>query len=80
MKPIKFNECNLTLLGREIEGKRIRNLPAYSDGKLIMSCWKMNFKDRIKAFFFGTIWLQIRAQDTHPPVAMICDKNGFEMH
>lgn len=76
MKPIKFKEQNLTLFGTNLEG--VKPLYAYSDGEIVMSKWKMNFKDRIKALLFGTIWLQVKTEKTHPPVTVFCAKNGFE--
>ena len=73
MKPIKFKEQNKTL----VAGRPIQPLPVFDSGQIIMSCWKMNFKERIKAFLHGKIWLQVWADQTHSPVSLICDKSGF---
>lgn len=73
MRPIKFEESNKTLTARD----PIEALPVYDSGEVIMSCWKMNFKERIKALIHGRIWLQILADQTHEPVSLLCDKSGF---
>lgn len=78
MKAIFFKEWNRTLIGMTINETVIEDLPVYLDGEIIMSCWKMNFKERMKALFHGRIWLQVMSGDTHPPITMFCDKDGFK--
>jgi hypothetical protein len=33
-------------------------LPAYTDGRETISCWKLTFKERIKVLIFGKLWLR----------------------
>jgi len=73
MKPIKFKEQTTILYGRW----SIKPLPIYSDGTVCVSCWRLKFAEKIKALFFGKIWLRVRSGNTQPPVSMICDKRGF---
>ena len=79
MKPIKFKEQTGTLLKpKSMTNKECRSLPVHRTGKDIISCWKMNFKDRIKALMFGKVWLHIMGKETHPPVAIVCKKTMFK--
>lgn len=68
MRPIKFKGWNKTLIGKG----RIKPLPVYTDGEICLSCWTMNLKERIRAFVFGKIWLQMRSGKTQPPVMLVC--------
>lgn len=78
MKPIKFKEANNML--RKPKGmadEECRPLPIYSDGTVCLSCWKMNLIERLKALFFGKIWVFIRSGKTQPPISLNCWKNAF---
>ena len=74
MKPIKFKESNVTLTG---EGE-IKNLPAFRNGEHIMSCWKMNLKEKISALIFGKVWLIVKSRKTQPPVSINIGRTGFK--
>lgn len=57
MKPVKFKGCN-TVLAKD--QPPYLPLPCYSSNDasgLIITCWKMTFKERIKALFTGVIWI-----------------------
>ena len=55
MKPIEFNEKNCVYAEHQDE---YLNLPAQKteDGRII-SCWKLTWKERIKALFNGKLWI-----------------------
>jgi hypothetical protein len=57
MKPIKFEEINTVFAKNQ---PKYLPLPAYKtiDGTVI-SCWKLNLKERLKLLFKGTIWLKM---------------------
>ena len=57
MKPFKFKEANVTFAENQPE---YLPLPAYKgeDGTVI-SCWKLNWRERFKLFFKGRIWLRM---------------------
>lgn len=42
-----------------------------------MSCWRLTWKERIKALLFGKVWLGVLSGFTQPPVWMVCDKTVF---
>lgn len=75
MEPIRFKESNLTL--KSPPRLNAGDLPVYRGEGIIMSCWNLSFGERIKALVFGRIWLQVKANDTHVPVSLICSKSGF---
>jgi hypothetical protein len=79
MKPIKFKEANKNLLKPEsMTDTECGSLWVYNDGKQCISCWKMTFKQRIKAILFGKVWLSVMGGQTQPPVWVDCDKTVFE--
>lgn len=55
MKPIKFKEQNITFAENQPE---YQPLPAFKDRDgVVISCWQMSFKERMKVLFTGKIWL-----------------------
>lgn len=79
MKPIKFNQANKNLLKPDsMTEEKCSSLWVYTDGNQCISCWKMNWKQRIKALFFGKIWLSVMSGETQPPVWVDCCKTVFE--
>jgi len=77
MKPIKFDDQNFTLTA-PITYEDCGSLPVHKTGLDIVSCWKMSFRERIAALFFGKAWISIRAGRTHPPIYVSCEKTFFE--
>lgn len=79
MKPIKFNQANKNLLKPDsMTEEECSSLWVYTDGNQCISCWKMNWKQRIKNLFFGKIWLSVMSGETQPPVWVDCCKTVFE--
>ena len=60
MKPINFNESNTVYVA---DG--CGDLPVYKDESQIASCWKLSFKERIKALLYGRIWLCVLGNNQH---------------
>lgn len=74
MKPIDFKQSNIMLVG----GGKIKDLPAYSSGEYIVSCWKMGLKEKLNALLFGKVWLVVKSSKTQPPMKMHCERKGFK--
>jgi hypothetical protein len=56
MKPIYFDEHNVVYAEGQPEYKP---LPAFRSGDgIVVSCWKMGFRERMQLLFTGKIWLQ----------------------
>lgn len=78
MKPIKFKEATKNLLKPEnMTDEECSSLWVYNDGRECVSCWRLTWKERIKALLFGKVWLGVLSGFTQPPVWMVCDKTVF---
>lgn len=78
MKPIKFKEATKNLLKPEnMTDEEYSSLWVYNDGRECVSCWRLTWKERIKALLFGKVWLGVLSGFTQPPVWMVCDKTVF---
>jgi len=78
MKPIKFKEANKNLSKpNSMTDAECSSLWVFNDGSQCISCWKMSFKQRIKALFFGRVWLSVMSGTTQPPVWVDCAKTVF---
>lgn len=59
MDPIKFPEANFTWKGN---GEDVRDLPAYKEPNRTICCWKMNWRERFRAFWTGVMWVWVEGQ------------------
>lgn len=79
MKPIKFKEANKNLLKpKNMTDEECSSLWVYNDGKECISCWKMNWKQRLSALLFGKVWLSVLSGTTQPPVWVDATKTVFK--
>ena len=79
MTPIKVKQANKNLLKpHNMTAEECSSLWVYTDGKQCISCWKLSWKQRIKALLFGKVWLSVLSGGTQPPVWLDCDKTVFE--
>lgn len=78
MIAIKFKEANKNLLKPEsMTDEECGSLWVYSDGRQCISCWRLTWKERIKALIFGKVWLSVLSGYTQPPVWLACDDTVF---
>lgn len=78
MIAIKFKEANKNLLKPEsMTDEECGSLWVYSDGRQCISCWRLTWKERIKALLFGKVWLSVLCGYTQPPVWLACDGTVF---
>jgi hypothetical protein len=71
MKPEQFPQANKTLTKPEnMTDEQCCSLPVYCDNKTCISCWKMTFRERLSALFFGRVWLYVLSGKTQPPVGL----------
>lgn len=79
MKPIKFKQANRELLGPKLmTDDECRNLWVFTDDTECVSCWKLSFKERIRALIYGKVWLGVLSGNTQPPVWLDCNDTVFE--
>ena len=79
MEPIKFKEATKCLSKpQSMTDEECNSLWVYSDGNICISLWKLSFAERLKALFFGKIWLGILSGQSQPPVWISAMKTVFE--
>lgn len=79
MKPIKFNEANRVLTKpKNMTDEQCSDLYVYTDEEICISCWRLSFKERLKALIHGKVWLGILSGGTQPPVWIDCNETVFE--
>lgn len=81
MRPIPFKDQTVELQPNPnelvIDGQSVGTLPIFTDGQQCISCWKMTFKERLKALWNGKIWLGIHSGHSQPPVWLSADNEVF---
>ena len=75
MIPVTFEQYNVLMRGdseNTHEGLSMIELPAYSDGQKMVTCWQLNKEDLDELNRTGKIWLTIFLP-VHPPVWLDAD-------
>jgi hypothetical protein len=70
MNPTQFPQSNATLRAPNGMEKEVEPLHVYRDGTYHISKWNLNWKERLKVLFTGTLWLWIMSSHTQPPVSL----------
>ena len=82
MTPTTFKDQTIELKANpnqlEIDGLAVGALPIWTDGNQCISCWKLTLTERLKALWFGRIWLGIHAGYTQPPVWLSAEREVFK--
>lgn len=80
MNPIKFKGMQ-TSLGRpdgtteEQSGPLpIVHLNREAMGTTCVSCWRMSWRERLKALVTGRVWVEVWSGATQPPISIGADK------
>lgn len=69
MKPIEFKESNIYLSKpSNMTEEECGSLRIFTDGKQCISCWRGDWKDRLKFLFTGKVWLKVVSGNNQPPV------------
>lgn len=67
MRAVNFSWANSTLLAGDMPD--CEDLPVHKTGEIIISKWKLSWRERTSALFYGTAWIFVRAKSTAPPIA-----------
>lgn len=59
MKPVEFKHQNVVFAKDQPEYQPLPALRIDSPQGEVVSCWKMSFKERIKALITGRVWLSL---------------------
>jgi len=79
MQPVSFPQANKTLNKPQgMTDAECGPLPVYNNGEMSISCWQMNWRERLSALFFGRVWLYVVMGSTQPPVALDAMKTIFK--
>ena len=79
MKPVNFPESNRTFTKPQgMTDDECGPLSVHNDGVISISCWKMTWKERFSALFFGKAWLYVYMGNQHPPVSLWATKTAFD--
>lgn len=74
MKPSIFPEAKqVWVMPDDPDG----DLHVQNDGYQLLSLWRMNWRERLSALFFGRVWLGVQGQQ-HPPVWLSCERDVHE--
>jgi hypothetical protein len=55
MKPISFPEQTRTWTGGP--GSEVKDLPAFSDDRVTVTCWTLSWPERLVVLMRGRVWL-----------------------
>ena len=77
MKPAAFKLANKTLQPSDkvysTNVDDVKPLQIWSDDEQCVSLWKMTWRERISALFFGCVWIAVLSGRTQPPIyAEVC--------
>jgi len=78
MKPQNFFLANTTVGKPETGKDEVAALPIFTDGDRCLSRWKMTWRERFSAFFFGTAWVWVKSGKTMPPMLIQASRNPQE--
>ena len=82
MEEIFFDEHNAVLNKPPgMTDEECKPLPVFRDkGRgVTISCWRMTWRDRLRAIFYGLIWVYVHSGGkTQPPIMLVSDKTVFE--
>ena len=70
MRPVDFKESNGWLRGRDdFFGRPVADLRVHRTEFLTISKWRMTWRERFAAFFFGVVWVSVCGH-VCPPIAL----------
>lgn len=75
MQPTRFPEANRKLT---LPGEDSAPLWIHTDGQACISCWRLNWRDRLRALLHGRVWLWVfSGAVTQAPVSLECRETPF---
>lgn len=78
MNSANFPEATRSLVKpKGMTDEECGSLRVFEDDGVLISCWKMSWRERFAALLFGTVWLRVWSGYTQPPVSLECKKTVF---
>lgn len=79
MNPIPFKGQSAVLQKpSNMTDEQCESLPILRLDNTCISCWRLTWRERLKSFFTGRVWLGILSGQTQPPVYVAVDR-PFEL-
>lgn len=83
MMPIAFAQRTKTLAKPpSMTDEECGSLDVFEDHQshALISCWRMTWRERLSALFFGRVWLWVMSGTvTQPPVSLQVSRNIFKV-
>jgi hypothetical protein len=76
-EPMDFPQANLTL-NAPIGKNDVKPLPVWRGDGVILSCWKLTWRERLAAILTGHIWLWRMSSPSQPPVYITSREPDWE--
>ena len=78
MFPTKFPQATKELKKPEsMTDEECGSLHVYSDGEKCISLWRMTWRERLSALFFGRCWVYVYTAYTQPPITLSVERSIF---
>lgn len=74
MIPVHFTNANRLLETPGVKG--VEPLPVRADGRHCWSCWRLNWRERLRVLWRGEMWLGV-ASHQPPPVMLTATSPDF---
>lgn len=55
----------------------VKPLPVWTDGEQCVSCWRMSWRERLAALWYGRIWTATLSGSTQPPLCVQARRTYF---
>ena len=79
MKPVRFKGQTGELRPPTPLDQDCDPLPvAVAEDGALISCWRMTWRERIRALVFGRVWVGILRRDTDPSIWLDCRRTVFK--
>lgn len=75
--PCEFPEQTSVLRPAPGTEKEVLPLPVFRDGQQVISCWRLSWRERFSALFYGRAWVGVLGGVTQPPVWITTKRGVF---
>lgn len=72
MKPVIGKGMNGVLKAPRGQESSVFDLPVKVGNGYVASCWRANWRDRLRILLTGNVWLSVQG-NTHPPLKLYTD-------
>ena len=73
----RFQAGYQTIDSANMTDEECGTLPVFCYDETCVSCWRLSWKERLSALFFGTVWVWVWSGQTQPPIALRAKRTVF---